>query len=416
MSWTPDVRRLWALATFLSALMLVALAVAFFRTGTDAIWLIVGALFATVLMLGVIRRLHHVAQEWGRELRLARAELKTERNLRAKKETLLQHLIRGAPMPFFLCQPNGIITHCSQKAREHFQFQQPEGRTILEVTLCAPLHNAVLHLQPGSSVTQSFHLSHPQEAHFNVTLWRPLNESETVFVSMINETELRRLRTVRSDFVANVSHELRTPMASLRAITQTLIEDPHLTEEEKRQFLEKIIAEVDRLTALSEDLLTLALSESRPAEKKPVDLAKIVAGVVRQFLPQAQARGLNMIVSLPKTLPIAGDEPQLIQVVVNLLSNAVRYTEEGEITVKLSVQDDFAVLEVSDTGIGISSEHLPRIFERFYRVDRARSRASGGTGLGLSIVRHIVEAHSGTVEVESKLNVGSTFRVRLPLS
>ncbi len=233
---------------------------------------------------------------------------------------------------------------------------------------------------------------------------------------MLEETELRRLRTIRSDFVANVSHELRTPMAALRAMTQTLLEDPSLTEEERKQFLEKIIAEVDRLTALSEDLLILTLAESKPAEKKPVDLAHVVASVAQQFLPQAQARGLKLNLSLPETLLLSGDEPQLIQVVVNLLSNAVRYTEQGEINVKLYTQDGFAVLEVRDTGIGIPSEHLPRIFERFYRVDRARSRASGGTGLGLSIVRHIVEAHSGKVEVESKLHEGSTFRVHLPLS
>jgi two-component system phosphate regulon sensor histidine kinase PhoR len=411
-----DVRRLGAAATFLAGLLLVALAVAFFRTSTDAVWLIVGALFAGVLMLRVIHRLRRVAQEWGKELRLARSELKAERNRRAKEEALYQALVQGIPIPFFLCQTNGVILHSSQKAKEHFQFQHPEGRTLLEVTLCAPLHHAVLHIQPGTTLTQSFSLSHPEESHFNVTIWRTQTEPETVFVAMVNETELRRLRTVRSDFVANVSHELRTPMAALRAMTQTLLDDPELTEDEKKQFLEKIIAEVDRLTALSEDLLTLALAESKPAEKKPVDLAKVVASVAQQFLPQIQARGLRLNLSLPQTLLIAGDEPQLIQVVVNLLSNAVRYTEQGEISVTLTSQNGFAVLEVRDTGIGIASEHLPRIFERFYRVDRARSRASGGTGLGLSIVRHIVEAHSGTIEVESKLHEGSTFRVRLPLS
>jgi two-component system phosphate regulon sensor histidine kinase PhoR len=110
-----------------------------------------------------------------------------------------------------------------------------------------------------------------------------------------------------------------------------------------------------------------------------------------------------------------GDANQLIQVIVNLLSNALRYTLEGEVNVKLFAKDTQAVLEVQDTGIGISSEHLPRIFERFYRVDRARSRETGGTGLGLSIVKHIVESHKGTIEVESELNVGSTFRVKIPL-
>lgn len=404
------------MATFLAGVLLVALAVAFFRTSADAVWLIVGALFAGSIMLRVILRLQRVAQDWGRELRLVRAELKNERNLHLQEEDLRRNLVQGMPFPFFLCQPNGIILQSSRKAQEHFQFPHPEGRTLLEVTLCTPLHYAVLHIQPGTTLTHSLPFSHPQEAYFNVTLWRTSSAPDTVFVAMLEETELRRLRTIRSDFVANVSHELRTPMAALRAMTQTLLEDPSLTEEERKQFLEKIIAEVDRLTALSEDLLILTLAESKPAEKKPVDLAHVVASVAQQFLPQAQARGLKLNLSLPETLLLSGDEPQLIQVVVNLLSNAVRYTEQGEINVKLYTQDGFAVLEVRDTGIGIPSEHLPRIFERFYRVDRARSRASGGTGLGLSIVRHIVEAHSGKVEVESKLHEGSTFRVHLPLS
>jgi two-component system phosphate regulon sensor histidine kinase PhoR len=237
----------------------------------------------------------------------------------------------------------------------------------------------------------------------NVALW------------IADVSDIRRLETVRRDFVGNVSHELRTPMASIRAMAETIEDDPEITIQERDQYLDKIIAEVDRLTLLSEDLLTLAAAETKPAEQSEVDLADIARYAVQQMEGHAAAKNLSVQIDAPASQPALGDRPQLIQVAVNLLQNAIRYTNMGGAKVRVYEDGHEAVLEVSDTGIGIGREHLPRIFERFYRVDAARSSETGGTGLGLAIVRHITEGLGGRVEVESELGKGSTFRVRLPL-
>jgi two-component system phosphate regulon sensor histidine kinase PhoR len=231
-------------------------------------------------------------------------------------------------------------------------------------------------------------------------------------------TALKRLERVRSDFIANVSHELRTPLTSIIGYVEALLDGVQNDAAKREEFLRIIKTHADRLSALVHDLLQLSQIESGDYRwrRDSVDVGALARRSVALVQPLAQRRQIVVrCAGEGEALCVVGDEEKLTQVLVNLLDNAVKYTEAGG-TVEVSVQasDGRAILSVRDTGIGIPPADRDRIFERFYRVDRARSRESGGTGLGLSIVKHIVEAHEGTVSVESRLGQGSVFTVTLP--
>lgn len=255
--------------------------------------------------------------------------------------------------------------------------------------------------------------SFPTEIFARAKAWRSSSTDDRVYLSIYEITDLRRLERVRRDFVANVSHELRTPLTLIRAMAETLQDDDD--DKRRENYLAKIIHEVDCLSTISSDLLELSTAESNPVRKQRCDLAEIVRTVVEKLHHKAEEKGLALTFEGPESLPVEANPSQISQVAVNLIDNALNYTVEGSVAVRLWKSDGRGLLSVTDTGIGIASDHAPRVFERFYRVDKARSRQTGGTGLGLSIVKHIVEAHGGTVGVDSTLNVGSTFRVSLPI-
>jgi two-component system, OmpR family, phosphate regulon sensor histidine kinase PhoR len=229
-------------------------------------------------------------------------------------------------------------------------------------------------------------------------------------------TEVERLDRMRQDFVANVSHELRTPLTSLRGYAETLLDGGLEDAEHREGFVRVIRDQATRLEALVEDLLSLAALE-RPGTRlhlSPLDLRALAAQQVATFRPRAEQAGLALALEPGEPQRVEGDRARLEQVLANLLDNALKYTERGEVRVAVGGDDARVWCEVRDTGSGIPAEDLPRIFERFYRVDKARSRDKGGTGLGLSIVKHIVALHGGEVTVESAPGAGSAFRVTLP--
>ncbi len=250
-------------------------------------------------------------------------------------------------------------------------------------------------------------------------------------LALMDLTEINRVRTVRTDFVANVSHELRTPLASIRAMAETLLDGALHDPEAGPRFLETIIREADRLVTLSTDLLELSKAEAGKPEPIRFDLSQLLSDVGARVAAHAERRGIHLTVQptpLTHAVPVEADRSQMDQVVFNLVDNAIKYTPRGGSVVadvQIGERDGAkeAVLTVADSGIGILSQDLPRIFERFWRADRARrfqntegnSSGAGGTGLGLSIVKHIVEAHGGTVSVESELGQGTQFSVTLPL-
>jgi len=235
-------------------------------------------------------------------------------------------------------------------------------------------------------------------------------------------TALRRLEQVRKDFVANVSHELRTPLTSIKGYVEALLDGAKDNPEETTRFLQIILKQSDRLNLILEDLLQLSQIESGQVQFKrdPVSLRALVERLLPLIKPLADKKRQSLAVAIPANLPpVTGDEDRLVQVLTNLLDNAIKYTpEDGAIHIAGQQAGEPAQVELSvaDTGIGIPEGDRPRVFERFYRVDKARSRELGGTGLGLSIVKHIVEGHNGRIWVEGNQPTGSRFVLRLPIA
>jgi two-component system phosphate regulon sensor histidine kinase PhoR len=231
-------------------------------------------------------------------------------------------------------------------------------------------------------------------------------------------THLRKLETIRQDFVANVSHELKTPLAAIQATVETLLDGAMQDAEHNVRFLERIRESGDRLHRLVQDLLTLARIESSqaPLELESIALPLAVEGCIGRHADRAKAKNLHLLAeAAPEPVTALADEEALGDILDNLVDNAIKYTPAGgTITLRWFAENGEAVLQVVDTGVGIPEKYLPRIFERFYRVDKARSRELGGTGLGLSIVKHLVQALGGTVAAESQLGQGSSFTVRMP--
>jgi len=229
---------------------------------------------------------------------------------------------------------------------------------------------------------------------------------------------IRRLERMRSDFVANVSHELRTPIAAITGAAETLAGGALSDAEAAPRFVETIERHADRLKALVDDLLTLSRLESAPdtVERVPFDVGSTLRQACEALVARAREAGLTLAVEAPSPLRVRGDPEAMRRVVDNLVVNAITYTPAGgSVRVTGVAEGAQAVLTVADTGIGIAREHLERVFERFYRVDKARSREKGGTGLGLAIVKHGVHLHGGTVDVRSRVGVGTEFVVRVPL-
>jgi two-component system phosphate regulon sensor histidine kinase PhoR len=245
---------------------------------------------------------------------------------------------------------------------------------------------------------------------------RPLPNGGVVMV-LRDLTELRKLEAVRRDFVANVSHELKTPLTSISGYSETLLSD-HPDQETTHRFLQVILGNARRMQRLVDSLLDLSRIESGRWQPRPEELhlESLIAGVVDSFRDRSNQRKVSVETDIaPEAATLFADEDAVNQILANLLDNALRYTPEGgRIVCRTRVDGDEIVLSVSDTGTGITREHLPRIFERFYRADSSRSREEGGTGLGLAIVKHMVEAHGGRVSAESEWGMGTTISCTFP--
>jgi two-component system phosphate regulon sensor histidine kinase PhoR len=245
------------------------------------------------------------------------------------------------------------------------------------------------------------------------------NRTSGAIVLFRDITQLRRLEEMRRDFVANVSHELRTPLSIFRGYLETLLEHPKQSPAELLRIFEVMEKHSNRLNLLVEDVLSLAQLEEPGARLSYTEiyLPDFLGAILRDWEKRFEAKLLSVSVDAPADLPVlSADENRLQEVIYNLLDNAVKYSQpEGKIVMKAAREADQVRIAISDQGIGIPNRDLPRIFERFYRADKARSREFGGTGLGLSIVKHIVELHGGNVEAESTVGRGTTISVRLPI-
>lgn len=229
-------------------------------------------------------------------------------------------------------------------------------------------------------------------------------------------TDMKKLETMRSDFVSNVTHELNTPLTSIRGFVDTLKNGAIKDEKVATRFLDIIDIETERLSLLIQDILSLSAIENMEDEKNSSEnnMGNITNEVIEILSPKLGSKDIRIDISIKDNITYNCNRNRIKQLIINLMDNAIKYTEKGQIQIICDETEEEIIIEVTDTGIGIEKQHIPRLFERFYRVDKGRSRNMGGTGLGLSIVKHIVGLYKGKIEVESKIEKGTTFKIILP--
>lgn len=407
------------------ALALAGLLALFFNDTIAARWLVVALLIQAVLGTYVIARLHHwaalprqrevpqVGGVWQPLLdRLARL-VKTERENREQLTDELEQLHRAVdrlPDGLLVLDRYNHVQWCNDAARElhgifgvgrpiHHFIRQPEFLAYLEGGDYSRPPVLALANRPGRLHELRLHRS---DEHHKLLITRDL-------------TEQARLEAMRRDFVANVSHEIRTPVTVIGGFAETLLDVP-LDEDTQREYLGTILKNSRTMQRIVEDLLTLATLESSslPPQAQPVDLATMIKAVGAEG--EALSQGRHPIAyRLEGPRQVLAAPTELESAIRNLVVNAVRYTPAGGgIEIGWKVTGNEGIIWVRDSGIGIAAEHLPRLTERFYRVDRSRSRETGGTGLGLAIVKHIMQRHGGQLRISSELGKGSVFSLVLP--
>ena len=335
----------------------------------------------------------------------------------------LSAILAGMTEGVLVARPDGRIRLTNQALQRQFGIsEEPVGRTVLEAFRNIPLQELVGDvIQHGDVAARELTFLTPNERTYELSATR-LQSGDGAVTGVIvvfhDITRMRQFENTRKEFVANVSHELRTPLSIIKGYVETLLDEQPPDEQTTKQFLQTIQRHSRRLEALIADLLSISALESQQARLnfEPVKMLAAAQSVLDELARQAQEKSVTVSLKIPAQLPaVRADAQRLHQILFNLLDNAIKYTHAGgHVTILAVERDGMIETAVADDGPGIAPEHLPHVFERFYRVDKARSRELGGTGLGLSIVKHIVQSHGGRVWAESQIETGSTFFFTLP--
>ncbi|HWC12938.1 MAG TPA: ATP-binding protein [Acidimicrobiales bacterium] len=345
-----------------------------------------------------------------REAERAAADARRRADALEAEGRLLRSALEALPLGVAVCDGSGALIYHNRRVAE------PGEARPSDVLVSSALSEVLAGVRSGGSQTRTLDLHGPPPRSFVVTSEPLVDGPVAGAVAVVEDvTERRQLDAVRRDFVANVSHELRTPIGALAVLAETLASesDPDTS----RRLAGHILAETERMTRTIEDFLDLSRVEAQADQGHgPVSVGTVVTAAAARVAPAAGRHRVRVdVAEVPDDLVVLGNETQLVSAVANLLDNAVKYSEAGSSAeVEVRANGACADIVVRDHGVGIPARDLPRIFERFYRVDRARSRRTGGTGLGLAIVRHVATNHGGTVLVESREGEGSTFVLRLP--
>lgn len=357
-----------------------------------------------------------LAQSLNRMAAQLREMVERSRVENARRESILSGMLEGV-----LAVDQGMhVTFCNQSFSRAVgcAYPVPERMPLLDLVRNPELFDALKQaLETGKPVKGRFQLSGPASRSLEIQAAPLASPSDPGVIAILHDiTDLERLERIRKDFVANVSHELRTPLTAIRGYAETLLDGALEDRENNRRFVEIIKAHAIRLNNISADLLVLSELESGSpaAAPEPISVRAAVESAMRTVQAEARLREVSLEYGQMGDAEVLGDRVRLEQVLVNLLDNAVKFNRPaGAVKVEVArTPEGQARIVITDTGIGIPSGDLPRIFERFYRVDKTRSREVGGTGLGLSIVKHVVERMHGTIKVESLLGKGSKFVVQ----
>jgi two-component system, OmpR family, phosphate regulon sensor histidine kinase PhoR len=345
-----------------------------------------------------------------------------------KADSILRCMIEGV----LVLDPKGHVLVINDRAKAMFHVPDERdihGASVLEISRHPEMHKILEEVLTFDFINQKYskevELDDERSFRVNAVTLRDNRGSSLGSILVFHDiTDIKRFETMRSDFVANVSHELRTPLTAIRGYVETLLHTPPANPGDSQQFLVIIDRHAERLSRLTEDLLTLSDLESGKIQLavQSIDVSQLIQRVLEVFWDQASKKRIRLTSSVAPELPkITGDLDRLQQLFINLVDNAIKYSPVGgqvSLTAMLAPSPNGGSprieIAVSDSGPGIPEKHLPRLTERFYRVDKARSRDLGGTGLGLAIVKHIVQAHKSELKIESAVNKGTTVRIRLP--
>ena len=343
-----------------------------------------------------------------------------EKHTEQQRDDSLEQIVALMPVAALIVDRNGYLKFANVIAEGAFEMEaeRGRGRALIEAIGSVDLERLVRRGQAGQRAEGTIVLRSLESERSLVVTVQPLERrAGDMLVFAEDRSKIADSERVRRDFLADVSHELRTPISSIRLMVETIQlsgDDP----EAIRLFLPKMVAELERMTRLIEDLLELARGEAGqvPLHPSRIDLSQLVEETVAAFQARAEEQDVELRLDAPSSVEAEVDSKRLTQVVVNLIDNALRHTaSKGHVLVGVSAENGEAFLSVRDDGVGIPFKDLPHVFERFYVVDRSRSRGSGGTGLGLAIVKQIIEAHGGSVHVDSELGLGARFSCRLPV-
>jgi signal transduction histidine kinase len=366
--------------------------------------LVAGAAVVLAVRARRVAAEHRVAADRAAEALAAQSQSSAE--AQAVQTLILASMEEGV----LLFAPDGAEVFANDSLSKHLGDVPPSSDLLLPIALRDAVRRAGY---IGLTVIVEIETGAP-------TRWlrataQPVGADGSVLLVVRDVTETRRLDAIRRDFVANASHELKTPVASILAVAETLgdgaLEDPAVAE----RFIEQLERDAGRLGRIVADLLDLSRLETGSERIDRVALDAMAQEEVARRTEQAEAAGVSLSVHVDGVPAIRGSARDLALMLGNLIDNSIRYTQPGgSVIVEVRADRDTVIVRVADTGVGIPQRDLPRVFERFYRVDQARSRETGGTGLGLSIVRHVSENHDGDVTVTSELGEGTVFEVRLP--
>ena len=375
-------------------------------------WVLLAALASALLTLLVTRALaEHAANE---------PAVTAPSDPEAQFDGAFVRLVRALPIGVILVDRSLRVEFANGSAGAIFGFDAGRvGGHIIEAIHSVEFEGRITEALRGEASVAPFELPGRRGARtYRVSVYPLVEEGDAqrVVVFAEDQTDLVRLDRARKEFLSNVSHELRTPLSSIKLMIETVIESPD--EEASDLFLPQALAQVDRLTVLVAQLLdqTRAESGALKLNLRDVDLEEVAGPIVSSFEPQASNKGVSLQLLPARPVRVEADADRLAQVFVNLIDNAIRHTPGGgRVKVELDARGSDAVVRVRDNGAGIPYRDLPRIFERFYVVDRSRTRGSGGSGLGLAIVKGIVDAHGGSISAESTLGRGTTVTIRIPI-